>query len=144
MRRWTRSAWPLSRRTTMYLPRRSTATTRSPSSIAATTFGSSGRVSRTSSMRADAIRFPSIAAASRPRSVSTSGSSGTQRLQHDRDRARSLVAELVGVADGGCRLVGRCLVARVDLGERLAFLDLVAALPAAHDPDGVIDVLVLH
>ena len=63
-----------------YFPRRSTAVTRSPVSLAATHSGGSGRVRRGSSIRAEAIRRPSMRRASRPRSVSTSGSSGTYEI----------------------------------------------------------------
>src|SRR5581483_3713366 len=144
MRRWTRSTWPLWRRTTMYLPRRSTDAIRSPVSIPATMAGSSGRVRRTSSMRADAIRFPAAAAASRPRSVSTSGSSGTDDAENDRDLAWRAVADLVRGEHRGRALVPGGLRARVDLGERLPLFHRVAALLAADDADRVVDGLPLR
>src|SRR5579862_6695853 len=128
----------------MYLPRRSTAAMRSPSRTPATSVGSSGRVRRASSMRAEAIRFPTAAAARRPRSVSTSGSSGTDRFEHDRHGPRRLAAQLVRVVHGGCRLLGRHLVAGVDLGEHLALLDGVSALLPAHDADRMVDGIVLR
>ena len=46
MRRCTRRARPDSKRMTTYFPRRATASTRSPTSSAATSSGSSGRVRR--------------------------------------------------------------------------------------------------
>ena len=77
MRRWIRSARPDAKRTIRYLPRRSTCSTRSPVSSAATSSGSSGRVSRTSLISTCSSRRPSSAGAIARRTVSTSGSSGT-------------------------------------------------------------------
>src|ERR1700692_1571918 len=111
----------------MYLPRRSTETIRSPVRTPATSSGSSGRVRRVSSMRAEAIRLPSTTAARRPRSVSTSGSSGNG-FEHDRNGGRRLVAEQVCAEHGARRLGASRLVGGVDLGERLSLLYLVAAL----------------
>src|SRR4029077_2523820 len=115
--------------------------TRSPASLAAIHAGSSGRVRRGSSILAAAILCPSRRPAKRPRSVSTSGSSGTSappgalpdRLQHDAPRSRLLAAELVrGLPLGGRRLGGR-LVGRVDLGEHVPGGHRIPPLPAADD-----------
>src|SRR5579859_3928852 len=121
----------------MYLPRRSTAATVSPSIRAATSCGSSGRVNRASSMRADAMRLPSIRAASRPRSVSTSGSSGTDDVEDERMGGRRRVGDLVGGDHRFGYSIRRRLVTRVDLGEGFAVADLVAALLHADDADRV-------
>src|SRR5438270_8737866 len=143
IRRCTSSAWPLSSRTTMYFPRRSTDAMRSPLSTPATSCGSSGRVSRASSIRTEAMRFPSTTAASRPRSVSTSGSSGNG-VEHDRNARRRRAVDDVRAEDGVRRIVCGRLVTRVDLGERFAFLHLVSTLLPADDSDGVIDRIVLR
>ena len=63
MRRWISNARSDAKRTTRYLPRRSTCSTRSPVSSAATASGSSGRVSRTSSISTCSRRRPSSAGA---------------------------------------------------------------------------------
>ena len=77
MRRCTTSAPPASSRMTSSLPCLSSRSTASPVSAAATSSRSSGAVGRWSSMRAATIVRPSRWDASRRRTVSTSGSSGT-------------------------------------------------------------------
>src|SRR5690349_724128 len=143
MRRCTSNACPLSSRTTMYFPRRSTDAMRSPLRTPATSSGSSGLVSRPSSMRADTMRFPSATAASRPRSVSTSGSSGNG-VEHDRSARRRYAVDDVRAEDGARRFVGGRLVTRVDLGQRLSLLHLVSTLLPADDSDRVVDRVVLR
>ena len=97
MRRCTSSARPDSKRTIRYFPRRSTAATRSPRSRRATSAGSSGSVSRTSSMRTRSSRRPSSTGASARRTVSTSGSSGTPTRYARRGRpAPGTVARSTG------------------------------------------------
>jgi hypothetical protein len=127
----------------MYLPRRSTPSTRAPSSAAATSFGSSGRVSRASSIVTFARRRPSSTGASRPRSVSTSGSSGTDRVEDERARFGRAVGDRVRGQEVAGDRVRRLLVVCVDLGERLAFFDPIAALAQADDSHRVVDVVVL-
>ena len=96
MRRWTTSARPLSKRMTMYFPRRSTAATRSPSSSASTSAGSSGSVRRGSWMRTRESVRPTRRGSSRARYVSTSGSSGRQvDVEHERTCSGRRVADLV-------------------------------------------------
>ena len=77
IRRRTSRARPDSNRTIRYLPRRSTAVTRSPSSSRATRSGSSGRVSRASEISTRSRDRPSRTGTSRRLTLSTSGSSGT-------------------------------------------------------------------
>ena len=98
MRRWTRRPKPLSSRSSRYLPRRSTATTRSPSSSSATSKRSCGRVRRGSRISTRASVRPSSRGASCARIVSTSGSSGMRLLddvEEDPVHGRRLVADLV-------------------------------------------------
>src|SRR5262245_29372570 len=138
----------------MYFPRRSTLSTRSPSSIAATIVGSSGRVSRGSAISTASSVRPSSFAARRVRSVSTSGSSGisgrteslpvVDHVEQDAPPRRRLVAELVGGCDLAHRGSSARLIARMDLGQHVALRDDVAALAHADDADGVIDVVVLR
>src|SRR4051794_15472717 len=127
----------------MYLPRRSTASTRRPAIIAAISAGSSGRVSRASSIRAAAMRRPSMRAARRPRSVSTSGSSG-KGVEDDLARWRGLVAELVRGEHLGRCLRGGSLVPCVNLRQDVTRGNLVAALGAAQDPDRIVDRVLLR
>ena len=90
--------------------------------------------------------LPARTGASCVLTVSTSGSSGTlgEDLEHDRPWRRSRIRELVRLAHGGSRLLGSVLVAGVHVGERLPFPDGVAALLEAHDPDSVIDRILLR
>src|SRR4051794_2422452 len=143
MRRCTSSTRPLARRTTMYLPRRSMLSTRSPVRIDATTAGSSGRVRRESAISTDASVRPSSFPARRRRSVSTSGSSGND-FEQDGALRWGLVADLVRSGNGAHRLVGRRLVARVNLREHVAGGDLLPALAPADDTDRVVDLVVLR
>ena len=76
MRRWTTSARPLSKRMTRYLPRRSTARTRSPVSSASTSAGSSGIVSRGSWTRTRENVRPTGAARAARGTSRLPGSSG--------------------------------------------------------------------
>jgi hypothetical protein len=76
------------------------------------------------------------------RTVSTSGSSGKD-VEDDRPVLGRLVAELVRAEHELCGR-GRFVVgARVDLGDRLATLDLVAPLAQTDDADRVVDRVVL-
>ena len=134
IRRCTRSARPDSNRTIRYLPRRSTATTRSPTSSAATSSGSSGRVeprrrrsrrARTCGPRAPA---PDGAGPSRPRAArararlarpsyrapSSRTSSRTRRCE-----ASSPISYAASTSADGLVCRSR-LVARVHLGEHVA------------------------
>ena len=92
IRRWTSSPSPLSSRTRRYFPRRSTATTRSPSSSSATSNRSCGRVSRGSRISTRANVRPSRRGASCARIVSTSGSSGIAATRRRRAGSRARAA----------------------------------------------------
>src|SRR6266511_4730146 len=142
MRRWTSRTRPLSKRSMRYLPRRSTLATRSPSSSAATSSGGSGRVSRPSRISTRSSVRPVKRVARLARTVSTSGSSGND-VEHDRTRLGRLGPELVGGQDLFCSARGWLLVAGVDLRERLAALDRIAALLQADDADRVVDLVLL-
>ena len=83
IRRCTRRSRPLSSRSRRYLPRRSTETTRSPSSSSATSKRSYGRVRRGSRISTRVSVLPSSRGASCARIVSTSGSSGNDVLLDD-------------------------------------------------------------
>ena len=65
------------------------------------------------------------------------------RVEHDRPRPWRFVSELERRKHLGSRLVRAGLVERMDLGQRLAGRDRVAALPEADDADRVVDHVVL-
>ena len=108
MRRWTSSVRPLANATIRYLPRRRTASTRSPWSSAATASGDSGRVRRPSRISTRSNVRPTRPGSSCERTVSTSGSSGMARTlppvefglaASGRSRARSGAARAPLVAE---------------------------------------------
>src|SRR5919204_3266767 len=159
IRRWIRRERADSNRKIRYLPRRSTASIRSPSSSPAMATGSNGRTRRVSRMSTRSRRRPVSAGASAARTVSTSGSSGTgfglvpaalatdalsDRFEHDRPFRRRLVRDRVGRSDLRSGLLRGSVVSRVHLRERLAGLDAVPALREAADPDGVVDRVLLR
>ena len=123
MRRCTRSTRPDSKRSIRYLPRRSTCATRSPLSSSATASGSSGSVSRTSSIRPGRGAAPRARARvrgepSRPRAARAPARYEPASV---RARLRPVVASLL-----------RRRVARASL-EAVSAAGRRAALRAGHD-----------
>src|SRR5690242_1850225 len=140
MRRWQTSVRPSSSPTARYLPRRPTPVTTAPSSSWATAVGSSGAVRRPSRMSTPTSSRPTSTFTSPRRTVSTSGSSGIDVPQQQRLPLGRGVADLEA---GGHRVqVG--LAAGVHRRQRLASLDVVAALAVHEHADGVVDAVLLR
>src|SRR5437763_13587198 len=135
MRRWQTSEPPSSSPITRYFPRRPTPVTAAPCSAWATASESAGAVSLPSRISTRSSVLPASATARPRRTVSTSGSSGIEPLDHERRRAGGPVCELEAAPHGGHVECGP----RVHRRQRITCRHGVAPLSVDDDADRVID-----